>query len=352
VKTTRNIAVLSVVAFGALICSCTTQGALESKGLAAETLTPWLPSLATETDYQKLMRSDATTNTTFVKITVDHKAQGTPVYFQNTAKYPFHQPFLSENIERFRGRSFTMDEILFGATKEVSAGALYWAPDVTLFAEPGVLGFEIYFKDVVPIDEIVTVYNRLKQTAPFAVSKLTFLFSDTAQFFQNKAKLDAVNIPSARISLILGRSDVTRVYNAATSYGYLKSMTPAEFATGNFTNKDILVLSTVPLDIGPLSGIITTEPQVPHSHVIFRAVNQKIPDVYIPNGLGLTFINRNIGKLVKFEATAEGTVSIQSAAQVPNLEALADSYFKTRVPQLPELRADVANSAFYQWSKP
>lgn len=312
----------------------------------------YLHKLSTRDDYLSLVRNEQ--GLTFVKMTIELNADGTPIYFQNTARYDFHLPFLKAELQQYATLTASeYEDMLFGPAKSVTAGAIYHSETLKLpdFATPGVLGFNIYFDGTVDLNEIVAAHAKLKAAAPFAEDKIAYVFESTALYLQNKAALKALGVTSARVSQLVGQGDGPVVYNAAKSYGYIKQVTAEQIADGDYTSKDILVMTSVPLDIGPSAGIITTEAQIPHSHVILRAINLKIPNIAIPNGLNVSAVASHLGQLIELETKLDGTYSIKGKEEIPEAEllALAQAYFEGRVPHLPEPSFDLSATDLYVW---
>ena len=314
----------------------------------AATEVNFLNSLSTLSDYSRLQRDDLGLN--FVKYSHFFLEPNDPIYFQNTSKYPFHLPFMSENIPTLKNLQSVEYESLLGlaaGTKTITAGAVYWAQDKAMpeFQNvPGTLGVALYFQGKLNLDEAERIVNKLKLSVPFAENRIVLLFDKITDFTSNKLPLlNQKKIVSNRLATFLNQGLTARTYNPAKSYGFLRIATPKDMEETNYTSKDILVLDEVPLDLSPVSGILTNVPQAPHSHVIFRSVNQKIPNAFIPGIIQKPEVIKNLGKLVEFEARENGEFSIKGADDLggeAELNKLADAYFLERIPKLPPLRFD------------
>jgi pyruvate, water dikinase len=285
----------------------------------------------------------------YVKFSFDFTKEGKPVYFQNTALYPFHQNFLSTEIEAYKGvPADTIIDLMFDPEPKVlTLGALYYA-DSLKFGEQTldkVLGVNIYFDrdQGLKTEEVKSLFAHLKETAPFA-GNLVLAFEAAGDLFKYKATLNQAGIKSVLATAFSQVEAKPTTYNPATSYGYLKQLTQEEFDRDGYTSKDILILESTPLDIGPLSGVITWTPQVPNSHVVLRTINQKIPNMYIPKTQIDANVGSLIGKLVKFESREDGTFAIHEGNA-----AEAEKYFSGRVPPYPDLQFDLAQKELLFW---
>ena len=309
--------------------------------------TSHLTELKSEGDYQKLIA--VMSGIDYAKFSIELSSGNT--YFQNTTNYPFHYQFFVKHIPGYE--NLTADEYeryLFSPTeKKLTAGAIYYSkcfklPNAT---EPGMAGFTVYFRDKFPIEQVVATYETLKARIPFMATKLAFMFERPQDFFQQKRFLDQKGIPSVNLKSFLKAGPKPIVYHAASSFGFLRKLDAAAFEKGEYTAKDILILDQVPLDVGPVSGIITTAPQSPHSHIILRAMNQNVPDAYIPGADQAEAIKGKIGQLVRLEVKTDGTYVIEAADR-----AQADAYFKSRVPVLPEPVRDLNVKTLFPLTKP
>jgi hypothetical protein len=304
-------------------------------------------------EFKQLQRNQNGLN--FSKFLYEFKTIGKKIYFQNTKKYEFHFPFIKENLPQYKNLSYSDYErmILSESLKELTAGAVYYSPKMKLpeFTTTGVIGINIYFGSKVNLNQIAETYNKIQASIPFIQNNIVYIFEKKIDYFKNRIKLKALGVVSTTLSKFMDLTNKPVVYNADNSYGYLKYLSLKKFNDGEYTAKDIIILDSVPLDIGPSSGIITSEPQVPHSHVILRAINQRIPDIYIPNALDKNSIKNNIGKLVQLNVNENGTYSIKAEDDFNQfeLEKLANEYFNSRAPTLPELRYDLSRKEPLVW---
>lgn len=72
------------------------------------------------------------------------------------------------------------------------------------------------------------------------------------------------------------------------------------------TVRDIVILDTIPNDIGHLGGIITTLPQTPLSHINLKAKQNNTPNIYIKGALDNQDITQYLDKYVYFKVDSNG----------------------------------------------
>lgn len=310
---------------------------------------------------------------TIVKFSIDLKGEGAPIYFQNTSRYPFHANFLTENITKFKNMSFA-DYVTFifggpnGEGKELSAGSVMYSDSYQLTPDKvnGTLAIEYYVggegKPAVAADyernfpRIQEAYKKISASVPFAKDRVAIFLPNNLRFGSPamvKLFKDA-QIPvlwdSERLRKDFFKTGDVEVYHPATSYGYLRIISAEDLEAGNYSSKEILVMSNIPLDIGPVAGIITSVPQTPLAHIMLRAINQNIPDVFALGALEQENIKRHVGKLVQLVAKADNSYSIKGADELGSeLESLAQAYFKRRVPALPALATDLSENKLLPW---
>lgn len=310
----------------------------------------YLPEILSRWDFLKLVKN--TDRGDYVKFLIDH-SDGERAYFQDTGHYPFHFPFLKSEILKFSGLTAQIYEnLVFSPGQKIfSAGAIYYLPcsHLNLYEKKDLLGFNVYFKHQISVAEINKVAVTLRERVPFVQNRLVYLFQNQRDYFKFKKRLSKIGISSVPMNRFFKTIERPTAYHSATSYGYLKSISPREYQEGNYTNKDILIFSRVPLDIGPLSGVISIAPQVPNSHVVLRTVNQNIPNIYIPKALDEQSIKSHLGQLIKFTVSPQGSWKLEGAAQLgPEvLQKESNAYFKSRRPDLPPLEFDLRESKIF-----
>jgi pyruvate, water dikinase len=328
----------------------------------------FLSKLEHAVDYEK-MRGSTNADDSYVKYLWDIGDGRDQTYFINGSRYQFHPDFVGAHVTHYSPADYN-NLSSFPEPKKLTSGAVYYLPDYSvlkppagteeIYAKPGVLAFSVYrnidneqacqsrFYNDEELDEIVKTFNHLKETAAFIENKIVYV-ACAQEALKNTLKVSAKGIPIRSMAITAGNP----TYNLAKSYGYLKNISPADLEGGEYTHKDILVLSELPLDIGPISGLISTKVQVPGSHVRLRAQNLNIPNMYLEKALTESKIQNNVGNLVEFETKVNGGYVIKGGNDFPGgesaLQEAAEQYWKSRVPNLPEPVADLKVTELRHW---
>lgn len=322
----------------------------------------FLTNLASVEDYKLLegivKDSSGRTIGKYVKYAQGQKIGSTTLYFQNTKKYAYHHHFFKAEISELS--QMTISEYneriyLLEGERAINAGALTYLPDypVSSSTSVDVISFTVYVnpEDLAKrsnapsiVKKIKQAYDELKNRVPTS-TELRYLVSSTRELITLKRELETQNIPFIRLT-----ASNNQVYNPATSYGYLKILSGTEVEKGEYTEKDILVLETVPLDIGPVSGVITAEPQVPHSHVILRTINQNVPNVYLRAALSDQQVQTFLGQLVELKVEDSGKITIRDRGQLTDIDSRAQAYWTSRKPNLPDPIFDLSVQDILRWT--
>lgn len=296
------------------------------------------------------------------------------MHFINTSRFERHLFYMNQKIARYSTLSASAYSSLIFANqgenganaKEITAGALYYKSGITPpagFTGDRLLGFDVYHTTVntngqvdtiIDIDEVKRMQEKIRAAASFlAPENIAFLLptspSNQGLYFKYKTKLDQAGIRFIRSHLFHKVVEQPTTYSAGTSYGYLRKISAADLVGGFYSERDILVLGQVPIDIGPTAGIISAEPQVPHSHIIFRAIPLKLPDLYLPHAFDVPVIRDNIGKLVEFKAAEDGTYSVISVDADPTILEKAEAYWSSRAGTTAIPEADLSIDDLFGW---
>lgn len=240
-------------------------------------------------EYNSLIATDPGNGLSYVKYVHELAKSERKTYFQNTAKYPFHLNFLNAKVPGFSIVTLSQWSVLIGAestanvaAREYLAGTLYYIPRITLpgATEPGAIVFELITAFPFQAADVQIMVNELKKKIPFIKGKFGMLMARPAAVTpQFRTEMKAAGIPLVPFQAIIANSDKAITYVDSTGYGYLKRFTPIEVKEGDYSSKNILLLDEIPRDIGPVAGVVTSGPQVPHSHVVLRTANLKIPNI-------------------------------------------------------------------------
>ena len=212
------------------------------------------------------------------------------IYFINTNTHAAHRLFL---------------ELVGLERSDVDVYLGHYVYDVELLAPDGSQGL-YYFWLEYPFPSFPLVYLAYSL---FAAS-MPLLDDNTALFIHNVA-LQSVQskLPLYRASRmhLLFEGNVRPVsrflaLNPGVGFGRLQVLDPDDRPHP----RDIVLYEALPNELPRVSGIISTAAQTPLSHVNLRAVQNGVPNAYIPDALDDPDIASLMGGFVRYEVTESG----------------------------------------------
>lgn len=230
----------------------------------------------------------------------------TRVYFQDSAKYPFHYDFARARLPGFVG----MDRAAFDSVslhktnQQVVLGTILFSPSFN-FVEYGVqfVGLDAYSPE-----EIASWFKLVKGSiyatnGAGALYMPVFEQSETAR--TNAAAFEAKGVP---ISSIERWISINHIYSGGWGLGRLKffpaSQIAAAFADGRLRPEDILLTDGVPAETPLVAGIISLTPSTPNSHTAILSQSFGIPFVYLPDPAGQARVQALVGHKIILRARA------------------------------------------------
>ena len=242
------------------------------------------------------------TDAEFVKFYIIEPSSSRPtVYFTNTNTHRMHRYFWWA----IGGHGSPDDAALL-------RGEIVFHPNAV--APDGSLGvYRFYYKswDGYRFDQISMMNEVLAASIPLLKNNLAYhprTVSMEQAYRQEQALFNA-----SRVNILLAEDippDVPFVaFNPGGNYGFLRLMLPDESPTP----QDVVIYETLPNELPPVAGIITTVPQTPLSHVNLRAVQDGVPNAFIRDALDDGDIDDLIGRYVHYSVTEEG-YSIRAAS--------------------------------------
>lgn len=210
------------------------------------------------------------------------------VYFQDSARYPYHYHFVTARLEDFLGISWLdFDRIaLRVAGQKIAVGSLILAPDPQIREA----GLEIAGSEVLPVARIVewldTVRTRLVGTEGWR-----FYYMPSFEQLQAARDNEAFFRERGYAVESTARWVTENVcYSQGWALGRLVWVPGVEIAAataeGRLRFADILMTDRVPAELPLLAGVIVFEPATPNSHVALLAQSFAVPFVFV-QGTGL-----------------------------------------------------------------
>jgi hypothetical protein len=268
----------------------------------------------------------------------------TKFYIINPKKFDFHLGFLQAVFHvRLSPEAYT--KILFSSDPKYIAGSLFALPT-------GKIAFDVITKEQGVVDAIKysIIQTALSEKVKGVRALIPLVNSTDSNDFMGGLKVNGVKgIQTVGATFASARPVV---YNSALTYGYLRIMDSKEAALGEYGPRDILALSDIPLDVGPVSGIITSLPQTPNSHVFLRALELKIPNIYIPKKVFDKALQGKSGKLIQIEVKPDGKLLIKDENDLPEIDKMAENFFKEKNKSVGAgtIKSHLYISSFYNWN--
>ena len=212
------------------------------------------------------------------------------VYFLNGNTHRAHLPFLNDVLGLELSASQLKGDIAYDRDLV--------APDGSM----GVYHFE-WGRRRYDFGTIERAYTALAASMPLLENNLAFWISrEPLPYHQPYMAL----YRASRINLVFDDDifpDVTFLaLNPGVGYGLLRQMDPDERPGA----RDIVLYETLPNELPPVAGVISTVPQTPLSHVNLRAVQNGVPNAYIRDALEDTDLTPLLDGYVRYEVTETG----------------------------------------------
>jgi hypothetical protein len=250
------------------------------------------------------------------------------VFYQDSAKFPFHYDFATERLPDFAGMDrASFDAVsLHRANQQIVLGALLYPPRAT-FVEYGVqfIGLDPYTPDE------IAQWLRLVKATIYATNGAGVVYMPTFEQSEvartNAEAFTARGITVASVDRWVAGN---HVYAPGWAYGRLKFFAASEldqaFADGRLRPEDVLLTDGVPAETPLVAGIISLTPSTPNSHTAILAQSFGIPFVHLPEAAERARVQGLTGRKVLLRATVNFSMSVVKVIDVegalsPALEA-------------------------------
>jgi hypothetical protein len=227
-------------------------------------------------------------------------------------------------------------------------GALLYHPDVP--APNGTLGvYRIVFQpnNTFSLEYVQKALEMLSANLPFLKNNLCYYplpQVGVPLYWQEKAAYD-----SSRVCVLLEDdlyADVDYLaLNPAEGYGLLRAMAPGETPGA----RDLVIYTAIPNELPRVGGIITTVMQTPLSHVNLRAIQDKVPNVFLRDALQIPAVQNLLGKYVYFKAAPTGYTLREASIEEVNahFDALRPQHAQFPLRDLSEQRLLPLDSIYF-----
>jgi len=219
------------------------------------------------------------------------------VYYINSRAYQFHKDFANATyLSLERGRAF-YDNNFLKTDRRFILGTIAYQTAADKFT------FEFWEGDHITALLLTECYEALKQSfyAPLFLKPNSNAHEDVARQVNNDQRA-GLRIPVLTASE-LAADQKYQPLNLGSGIGQLRIIDHIDADTVIDRNQ-IVIFKEVPIHLTPLSGVITTEPASPLSHVNMLAKSWAIPNATIKNADKL--FKQLEGKYVRLEVREDG----------------------------------------------
>ena len=168
----------------------------------------------------------------------------------------------------------------------------------------GVYRFEFEPNDSYSFEAVQMGHELLAKNMPVVENNLAYYPMPNAAlplYWQEKELYDNSRIPILLAGDLFAGVDYIPL-NLTEGYGLLRKMN----LNDRPTTRDIVIYDSLPNELPRVAGVMTTVAQTPLSHVNLRAIQDGVPNAYIPGALEDEVIADLIGKYVYFNVREDG----------------------------------------------
>lgn len=228
----------------------------------------------------------------------------TRVYFQNSNRFPFHQEFVSAELEPYIGWTpAQIDAVsLHAENQELVFGAVLYSP-----TSPSEIAIQLVRQDAYTLDEVTTYFNAVRAAIDSAAAVPFFYFPT----FEQQESAEENRTALADRGIVLGSTtrwlsgDVC--YNFGWAHGRVVFVAGEDiadaYADGTLKPTDILLTDGVPAEIPFVAGVLTLAPSTPNSHVAILAGDWEIPFAFLSQSDSVAAAQALVGREAVLRAT-------------------------------------------------
>jgi len=229
------------------------------------------------------------------------------VYFQDSAKYPFHYDFARARLAPFQSMTRAQFDAvsLWRTNQQVVLGAVLFAPTPNLLE----IGIQFVGNDPYPPEQVADWFDQVREAIILGPGVEAFYFPTFEQ--QPVAEQNRLYFEQRGIALSSGARWVVadECYSAGWALGRLVFAPAAEvdayYRDGRLRPDDILVIDALPAEVPPVAGMVSLVPATPNSHVALLAQSFGIPCVYFADAAQRERVLALLGQEVVLRAIDE-----------------------------------------------
>lgn len=263
-------------------------------------------------------------------------------YFQDMHQFEWHLLFLRSfpGLETLPNSAYTSmvlargSRVLWGGSVRAYASAIH-----PRTGKPGVIAYTVYSEALpgsLTAADLVELDATLEECVPFARELLVFVPGDVVQ--RQLVVTQAQALAQGDVDVLapeqLRPGLTAESYVTGVGFGTLR-IVPQDQLALSYGPRDILIAASAPNDISIVSGLVTRDPQNPHSHVNLRLAEKQVPSASVAGIYDNELVRTYAGRLVKLEVTTA------SVTLTPATLAEAEAFWESRRPTLPPLTYDL-----------
>jgi len=191
------------------------------------------------------------------------------LYYVNSKFFTFHYDFVTKALG-YKGdtKTFNNNEYTNSPKREFILATLNYYEASNLW------GLEFFPGDMVSCEQVEKLYNAIVTSS---------FFGDSLKLVGNEQRfISCSNMPIVTQDQI-NNNQIYQALTISEGYGYLKKVKMKELTNTYVSRHDFILLDSVPLDINPVSGIITSEFQTPLCHINLLSHNRGTPNMAYRN---------------------------------------------------------------------
>jgi pyruvate,water dikinase len=234
-----------------------------------------------------------------VKFLISGANTATPRFdFVDANLYSLHWEFYESQIENGIPRSeFDSKAYFAGEDREVIPGQLLYYEYFTTGDHSGIFTMEFWPTDTLSSKTLVLAYSKLREQLQIPDAELRYHpkgISQELSLSSNDDEFIDELVPNITTDELFGQFSFIP-FNNGESYGILRKN------SGDGVDfRDIVLFDEIPNTLSHVSGIITSIPQTPLSHINLIAKQNNIPNAYIRDAFSSSKIASLIDKYVHF----------------------------------------------------
>lgn len=216
-------------------------------------------------------------------VKVVYRLKDDSLFFVNSERYVYHYDFASQVL------GYKHSQAVFNIQYTDSPSREYILATINHYVSSDIWGLEFFPGDMVSCSQVELLFHAAESSC---------YFGDSLRLVVNAERFaECSSVPLISQDQI-NAEQLYQPLNMGEGFGYLRKVRAAQLGNTALTNRDIILLDEVPLDIVPVSGIITAQFQTPLSHINVLSHNRGTPNMALRNAWQDSLLSSLEGKLI------------------------------------------------------